>query len=136
MESFMKNNYTTLGGLMNTFFDDFDTILKPTVYMNDWAPTKYESFNEDDTEINLELDIPGFNKEEINIEFKEQEHTGYHRVLVSAKNSKREFNRTIWAPTNFNSDKIVANYKNGVLKITAPKIEKSKNIKNIKISAN
>ena len=133
----MKDNYpTTLGGLFNTFFDGFETALKPTVYMNDWAPIKYEKFNEDDKEIKIDLDMPGFEKDDIKLEFKEQEQSGYHRVLVSAKNSKREFNRTIWTPTNFDSDKVNAVYKNGVLTITAPRLKKAKNIKTIEILSN
>jgi HSP20 family protein len=135
MKKYLNGGYpTTLGSLFNTVFDEFDTILKPTVYFNDWAPVKYEKFNEDDKEINLELDIPGFEKEDINIEFKEQDHSGYHRVLVTAKNSKREFNRTILTPTNFESDKIEASYRNGVLKISAPRSTKSKSTKSIKIT--
>ena len=137
MKRFMNGNYpTTLGSLMNTVLDDFDTLLKPTVYFNDWTPTKYDKFNENEKDLTLELDIPGFELEDIKIEFKEQEQLGYHRVLISAKNLKREFSQTVLTPTNFDTDKVVAKYKNGVLTITAPKNKKTKNIKTIEVSAN
>ena len=78
MKRFMNNNYpTTLGTLMNSVLDDFDTILKPTVYFNDWTATKYEKFDEKEKDLTLELDIPGFELEDIKIEFKEQEQLGY-----------------------------------------------------------
>ena len=135
MKKYLNSGYpTSLGSLFNTVFDEFDSILKPTVYFNDWAPLKYQKFNETDKEVSLELDMPGFEKEDIKIEFKEQDHSGYHRVLVTAKSSNREFNRTIFTPTNFEADKIEASYRNGVLKITAPRTTKSKNSKSIKIT--
>ena len=136
MEIMRKKYPTTLGSIFNTAFDEFDTFFKPTVYFNDWAPFKYEKFDETDKEVKIELDMPGFEKEEINVELKEQEQSGYHRVLVSAKSSNREFNRTIWTPTNFDFNKIVANYKNGVLTITAPRTKRANNIKTVEVSSN
>jgi HSP20 family protein len=69
------------------------------------------------------LTIKGEKKEE-----KEEKEANYHLV----ERSYGAFSRSIRLPSEVQSDKINASYKNGVLKITLPKSEEAKK-KEIKI---
>lgn len=45
------------------------------------------------------------------------------------------YQRTIRLPENIDGDKVKAKYKNGVLNITVPKVEKTETVKKIAISS-
>ncbi len=91
----------------------------------------------------LEADLPGFNKEDINI------HVDDNRLTISAQHkvSKEEnkdnyirkerrygsFTRSFDVP-NIKTDQIKADYKNGVLTIDLPKKENTQNIRKIDIN--
>lgn len=91
----------------------------------------------------LEADLPGFNKEDINI------HVDDNRLTISAQHkvSKEEnkdnyirkerrygsFTRS-FDVSNIKTDQIKADYKNGVLTIDLPKKENTQNIRKIDIN--
>ncbi len=92
---------------------------------------------EDDKSFMLELAVPGIDKKELKIDVNED-------LLTIASESKNEseenkdgykrkefsyssFCRSFQIPENVNKEKIEANYKDGILSVTLPKVEEEKN---------
>lgn len=87
----------------------------------------------------VELAAPGFDKKDFQIEVEED------TLMISSKKEsveekedsqfvKREFNyesfeRSFKLPEDIQTDEILANYENGVLRVTLPKMEKKKELK-------
>lgn len=106
----------------------------------EWAPSLDVSETKDN--IAVKAEVPGMDAKDIDISLandvltvkgekkqqKEEKDENYHRV----ERSYGAFSRSIRLPREVQSDKIKANYKNGVLKITLPKSEEAKK-KEIKI---
>ena len=71
-------------------------------------------FDEED-EMKVYAEMPGINKENINIELKED-------ILdISAQNGKIKFRKEILLPTKGNVDTLTSNYKNGILEVKVKK---------------
>jgi HSP20 family protein len=91
---------------------------------------------ETENEFEVTVDLPGMKREDVHVEVKdgdlwisgtraeEKEEKGktYHRV----ERRYGEFRRVFPLPTTVDGDKMVAKYDNGVLRITAPKMEEAK----------
>lgn len=89
----------------------------------------------------LELAVPGLNKEDFAIEIEEdtlkitsKKVEEKEEGLKDLKFLKKEFNytsfeRSFKLPENIETDNIQANYENGVLKVTLPKMEEKKALK-------
>lgn len=77
------------------------------------------SWNEKDNSIDLELDIPGFSKEEIDVKSKA------NVISISGKpkegNKRREFKLSFKVPSSVNADATKAELNNGVLELSVPK---------------
>jgi HSP20 family protein len=98
---------------------------------------------ENENEIILTDDIPGVKMDDIEVkvengtlsisgsrEFQKQEQKGgYHRI----ERSYGSFHRAFTLPESVDTDKVEANYEDGVLKVTLPKKEVAKP-KTVKIS--
>lgn len=112
----------------NWRFDESDT------GMGTWTPTT--DMMETDNEYLIEVDLPGLTKKDIKI-------NAHDNVLTIEGERKREskeerpgwlrneryfgtFKRSIMLPASVVDDKIKATFKDGVLKVTVPKAEKSK----------
>jgi len=101
--------------------------------------------SETDGEVQLTVDVPGMKPEEIDIEVtgqtvrirgehkeeKEEKGRTYHRI---ERRSGSVF-RSVELPCAVNEDKVVAEYKDGVLKVILPKSEEAKSHK-VKVKAN
>ncbi len=85
----------------------------------------------------VEIAAPGFNKEDFKIEVEEttlkvsSEKASKKEEDTNSNFRKREFNyksfeRSFKLPENIESDKIQANYENGILSVTIPKMEEKK----------
>ena len=83
---------------------------------------------EEDDQYYFELELPGFDKKEIDISIVEQE----LKISACNKKEKRERFKKIVLPKDINSDKINAELKNGMLKISIEKQVKE-SIKRIKV---
>ena len=106
-----------------------------------WAPRVDLSETEDAYQIRA--DLPGLQKEDININFQdgtltisgerkaEAKEEGKNYVRV--ERSTGEFYRSFNIPTAIQSDKIAAHYKDGVLQVVVPKAEEVKPLK-VKVS--
>ena len=84
--------------------------------------------HESDKNFNLSIDLPGFKKEDIHIDLKE------NRVAIKAER-KREtgdekyimhFERSFTLPTNVDTEKVEAQFEDGVLNLVLPKTTAAK----------
>jgi HSP20 family protein len=92
-----------------------------------------------DNEIFVKAELPGVDKEDMELTMTEnsvtikgstkaeekEEKGNYHRCEIS----QGSFSRTVRLPGDVDTDKAKAKFKNGVLKLTIPKVKKSKNKK-------
>jgi len=75
---------------------------------------------EDETTVKVIADIPGVEKEDINVEATESE------VRISATRGERKYHKVVELPARVKPETAKAQYKNGVLTLTLEKVEKSK----------
>lgn len=79
----------------------------------------------------VEAHLPNFNKDEVNIgvhegvleisaEHKEKDEKGKGKRKYVVRESSSNFYRRIGLPRNIDSNKVAANFENGVLKVTVP----------------
>ena len=94
---------------------------------------------ERDNEIFVKAELPGVDKDDMELTMTEnsvtikgstkaeekEEKGNYHRCEIS----QGSFSRTLRLPDDVDTDKAKAKFKNGVLKLTIPKVKKSKNKK-------
>jgi HSP20 family protein len=123
---------------MNRVFDRFFTkdswSDEESVSKAAWYPVVDITENNDEYELSAEL--PGLKKEDIHISFsdgilklegerkkeKEEKDTDYHRVERTFGN----FCRTFRLPNTVKTDKIAADFKDGILNVRLPKMEEVK----------
>ena len=120
------------------FDDDFDDFFKPVMRRND---VKCDIYEEND-EYYIEMDIPGYDKKDINIEVKD----GYLTIKASKETEDKEETKNYirrervvgsftksFALGDVDTDKIDAKFENGILNVTIPKQEVVDNTKTIEI---
>ena len=120
------------------FDDDFDDFFKPVMRRNDVKCDIYE----ENGEYHIEMDIPGYDKKDINIEVKD----GYLTIKASKETEDKEETKNYirrervvgsftksFALGDVDTDKIDAKFENGILNITIPKQEVVDNTKTIEI---
>ena len=106
----------------------------------EWLPSR--DVAETKNEIVVKAEVPGLESKDIDISLsdglltikgeKKQEREEKEENIHLVERSYGSFTRTIRLPNEFQSDKINASYKNGVLKVVLPKSEEAKK-KEIKI---
>ncbi len=108
----------------NRLLGNLDEIISQTLRSFDPTPEsnaadtyRYES----DEAYRLRLDLPGFNKEEVDLKLEEDQ------LTVSAKTEREEafrddFERTYTLPEDVDPDGITAKLENGVLELTLNRI--------------
>ena len=124
-------------------FSDMGLIERPKFQTESmlWRPAV--ELNEQNGNYQLKAELPGINKENIEVE------VGENEILLKAKTEKQEeqkgktyrsefrygeYTRRISLPSNVDSSRAKAEYKDGILSITVPKANKEEeNIKKIKI---
>lgn len=127
------------GALKGPSFEDFvDRFFYgwPTVSNEkngSWSPRV--DVHESDKEIYLDVELPGIDKKDIKVELKDNTLTisgeRFDERNVEDKHSCRversygHFERSFGLPDSVKSDKVSAEYKNGVLSLTVPKAEKA-----------
>lgn len=122
-------------------FDSRKKIL-PSIFNDDFFTNLFEGNSlsaanivENNDEFRVELSLPGFNKDEFNIEVEK------NVLIISAKQkSKKEdkeerlireefrsssFSRSFVLPDSVDMEKISAQYNDGVLKLSIPKLNKA-----------
>ena len=121
---------------LDDFFDDF--VPMPKMPKNEMKCDIYEKGGK----VHIELDVPGFNKEDVKVDLddgiltiaatkhedKEEKEKNYYRKERSYGSFKRQFN-----VGNVKENEIDAKFNNGVLKISFPKEEQKQTKKFIAI---
>lgn len=99
-----------------------------------WTPRL--DVSETDTSVEVKADLPGLDKKDIDVSLdkdlliikgerkQEKEESGKH--FHSIERRYGSFYRSLRLPAEVKTDKIEANFKDGVLKITLPKTEEAK----------
>jgi HSP20 family protein len=138
------NAFDTMPSLFNDFFEGmFNNDLMNREMMH-YVPSVNIAERKDD--FRIELAAPGYSRED----FKVEHDNGVLTISSEKKNEKSEnddrytrqefsyasFKRTFSLPEYVDAEKISAEYKNGLLTLTIPKMEeaKQKPVKEIKIS--
>lgn len=144
----------SLGGLMSldefdNLFDDFLSRKWPRLL--DWNVPNLPEISipkvdvlDHDNEIEVQAALPGVKKEDLEVSInnqtitirsstKEEKKEGEKGKYFRREISHGEFQRTLSLPNNVDGDKAKASFKDGILKVTIPKTEKSKR-KSIEIS--
>ena len=119
---------------LRLFEDTFTRMLSEPRFNRPWSPAVdiYETENE----LVLKADLPDVDQKDIDVRIENQTLTiegerkfekedsgkGYHRI----ERSYGHFIRSFAVPQSFETDKIAANYRNGVLSVTLPKREAAK----------
>ncbi len=100
-----------------------------------WSPTV--DIKEDDNNYLIRADVPGVDKKDIEVrlengvlsisgEKKTEKESGKGTKHHRTERYYGSFSRRFTLPTSVKSDKVDASYKNGVLSLTIPKVEKAK----------
>lgn len=121
-------------GLLPAFFDlAFDT--DDFFDMFNLSPVKAD-LRETENEFIVEADLPGYNKENIEIRYEDNMLTisaKYDEVMeekgesfIQRERRRGNYSRSIAIPSNVKEDEIKASFNNGVLKVVLPKLEPSK----------
>jgi HSP20 family protein len=119
---------------LRSFEDAFTRMLSEPQTSRPWAPAVdiYETENE----LVLKADLPDVDLKDIDVRVEDQTLTisgerkfeqqdsgaGYHRI----ERSYGKFSRSFAVPNAFDTDKIGAEYRNGVLAVTLPRKEAAK----------
>ena len=127
------------GALRGPSFEDFvDRFFYgwPTVNRENsvgWSPMV--DVNESDKEIYIDVELPGIDKKDIKVELKDNTLTlsgdrADERKIENSQSCRVErsyghFERSFGLPDSVKSDKVSAEYNNGVLSLTVPKAEKA-----------
>ena len=118
---------------MNRLFNEFfgrSTGEEGTWFSGAWTPPV--DIYETDAELVLKAELPGFSKDEIGIELKENtlvikgerkredemKEGNYHRV----ERAYGAFQRSFMLPTTVDHEKVKASYKDGILELHLPKV--------------
>ena len=120
---------------INQLFDQsFGQSAQTSSALNTWTPAV--DVYEDENAFLIKVDLPEINKEDVKVNLNENvlsltgerrfEHEdkrdGYHRV----ERSYGQFYRSFTLPPNINVEGINAEFRDGVLRLTLPKIEEAK----------
>ena len=130
------------GTMMDRFFDSFFgtdwwnspwSLMEGTVYSTKYAPRL--NIAETDDMYNVEIDIAGFNKDDIKLELRDK------NLVVSADTSEEKqsgsdnknylrrelyatsFTRVVQFPDNVDTDSIDANYNDGIITVSVRKTD-------------
>jgi len=111
-----------------------DGARETSLFKGAWSPAV--DISEDDDNFYLQVELAGMKRDDVKIRYeeglltitgekkseKEEKNVNYHRV----ERSFGKFERSFRVPTRIVSEKIDANFNNGVLTITLPKAEEVK----------
>ena len=135
--SLFRSGFPRTGGSGNVFGNAFETTLG--------AFNPKIDISGEDKAYEVVLDVPGMKQEDISIELKgdllvikgqkEEKSENKEKQFYRVERSYGSFQRTLSLPEDANAEDISANLKDGVLKLTIPRVETdTKDIKKIPIS--
>lgn len=122
------------------YLDDvFDDFMFPTM-KDDFGKMKCDIYEKDDA-YHLEMDVPGFDKKDVQIEIDDNDYLTITAEKSSENNEEDDNKNYIRKERNYgkyqrsfyvggiDKDNIQANFENGILKISMPKKEEEKSSK-------
>ncbi|MDD5827291.1 MAG: Hsp20/alpha crystallin family protein [Bacilli bacterium] len=122
------------------YLDDvFDDFMFPTM-KDDFGKMKCDIYEKDDA-YHLEMDVPGFDKKDVQIEIDDNDYLTITAEKSSENNEEDDDKNYIRKERNYgkyqrsfyvggiDKDNIQANFENGILKISMPKKEEEKSSK-------
>jgi HSP20 family protein len=124
-------------GLVNPFFNDVYSLLNDS-FLNEKLATRIPAVNisESDNQFEVELAVPGLNKEDIKINLdknvlsvsadKKTETVDENKKFTKREYSFNSFSRSFTLPESADHSKIEADYTAGILKLTIAKKEEAK----------
>ena len=120
--------------IFRIFEDPFSALAPSTSFFEGWEPNI--DIYEDKDKISVKAELPGMKKEDISVSLDgntltiagERKHEEQHKEgeTYRAERFFGRFQRSITLPQQVDSNKIQANYKDGVLTVTLPKSEEAK----------
>jgi HSP20 family protein len=130
------SDFSQLHREMNRMLDTFlrGGVVDDGSFGNFWSPAV--DIREDKDAYFVEVELPGLTKDEVKITMenniltiqgekkqeKEEKRRDYHR----SERVYGSFQRSFTLPSSVKNDKIEAQYKNGILTVTLPKVEEAK----------
>ncbi len=132
------------GSLMNWIFDDFFTrdAFNSSLAPKGWS-SSFPNTNilENEKDFVLELAVPGYEKKEFNLDLEDnalkisahRETESEDKTYKMKEFSVSKFERTFKLSNNIDTENIKAEYANGILSITLPKIAKKRKAIDIKV---
>lgn len=142
MTAIKRQNRNKNGLMYNNHF--FNSLLNDDLFnliLNEPTSTPQYDLIENDNELIVNFMLPGFEKENISIDIKDNE------LIIEGERNENDnlnykckgsffgkFKRLFLLPENINQNKIDATFNDGVLSITIPKEEEANYNKKIKIN--
>ena len=126
MKNYLTRNFFPYGDLFDETFGNF---LKPIFYDNKIDVMKTD-VKEEDGNYTLEIELPGFSKENINLELDNGYLTISAKMVEAKEDDKKKYirrersycsKRSYYVGDNVLEDDIKAKFNNGVLSVTLPK---------------
>jgi len=129
----LMNITEDMNRFMSNVFSDQGT-RETSLFRGTWSPQV--DISEDKDNFYLHVELPGMNHDDVNVRYEEgmltitgekkvqdeRNERNYHRVERGYGRFERSFRLT----SNIDADKIAADFSNGVLAITLPKLETAK----------
>jgi len=135
LPSIWRNHGEIPGYSAHNFFDSLFYDWPEFRGEGDFAWTPRVDIQETDKEIILDFEIPGIDKKDIKVELKDNRLTvsGERRQETKDENAEHrrierhygKYERTFTIPDSVKTDKVAAEYKNGMLTLSLPKSEKA-----------
>lgn len=123
----MKHELSTFKNdfLLSPFFDNFDKNFFKNI----------DYWSEEDNKVSLQVELPGVDKEDIkvNLEKDHVEISANKKIKTKKGETSRSFHNYFSIPANVDAESIEAEYKNGVLTLTAAARAKEETKKLIEI---
>lgn len=129
---------------LDRFFDDFDRSFGAAPFGDKGAWVPAVDIYEDEKAITLKAELPDMDEKDLDVRVEEgilkikgekkfeneEKKENFHRI----ERRYGSFERSFALPDTVDADNISAKYDKGVLKVVAPKIERPKNARTIKVS--
>lgn len=112
--------------VLNYFFDASDKVLSNAMNIRGNYPNHF--INEKNDSIELELSLPGFIRDELNIEIDNDTLNVYTNESFEDNMWKNSFRKKFKLSNHLNYKKINAKLENGILNISIPKTDKAKKL--------